>query len=182
MTPNRENAITVASIAHLGQVRKYTGEPYITHCIEVARRVESVLRDDEDAICAAILHDTVEDGPITTNYPSVIRSNFGDTVAKYVWYLTKTPEYVGTREERKKLDCMRLATAPDEVLLIKIFDVMHNTPSIRAHDPSLWSKFKVESKTLAYAARFSTIIKRFAPYGDVNLVNEYNAWFESLED
>jgi hypothetical protein len=56
---------------------------------------------------------------------------------------------------------------------------MHNTPGIRMHDPSLWSKFKVESKILAYAARFRTIVKQ---YGDLNLVNEYNAWFESLED
>ena len=49
--------------AHYGQVRRYTGEPYVNHPIAVADLIASIT-DDEDMIIAALLHDTVEDTEI----------------------------------------------------------------------------------------------------------------------
>lgn len=59
-------AMRVATAAHegIGQVRKYTGEPYINHPAAVAELVSSVPHTPE-MLAAAWLHDTVEDTPIT---------------------------------------------------------------------------------------------------------------------
>ena len=56
-------AMDIAARAHEGQVRKYTGEPYLTHPFAVAGLVRSVT-DDEDMVAAAILHDVVEDSDV----------------------------------------------------------------------------------------------------------------------
>jgi len=53
-------AYRYAEEAHKGQVRKYTGEPYINHPVAVARIVAGVT-DDCEMICAALLHDVIED-------------------------------------------------------------------------------------------------------------------------
>lgn len=53
-------AIEFAAKAHEGQLRKGTKKPYIVHPIEVSEIV-SAMTDDEEVICAAVLHDTIED-------------------------------------------------------------------------------------------------------------------------
>ena len=58
-------ADTFADLSHSGQVRKYTGEPYIVHPREVATLVSTVAHTPE-MLAAALLHDVVEDTPATT--------------------------------------------------------------------------------------------------------------------
>ena len=55
-----DDAIEFATKAHEGQFRKGTRRPYIVHPIEVADIV-SAMTNDEEVICAAVLHDTIED-------------------------------------------------------------------------------------------------------------------------
>src|SRR5690625_4799448 len=76
----KQLAKSFAEKAHMGQKRKISNVPYITHPIRVAERLESAEFSDE-LICAAYLHDVVED----TDYEiKDIEENFGDRVAHLV--------------------------------------------------------------------------------------------------
>ena len=137
-------ATEFATKAHNGQYRKYTGEPYVTHPLEVCFRL-STFMSNEAVLAAAILHDTVEDTDATIEQ---INDLFGEEVASYVWYLTKPPTFVGNRAHRKNLCSDRLRQAPKLARLIKVFDLWHNSESIRVHDPKFWLTFKQETKEL----------------------------------
>ena len=78
------NAFEFAAEAHSGQMRK-SGEPYITHPVGVADIVAS-LKLDELSLCAALLHDTVEDTDVTLED---IETRFGAEVAALVDGVTK---------------------------------------------------------------------------------------------
>lgn len=80
-----EKADTFAERAHAGQVRKYTGIPYITHPRAVAALVQTVPHDDE-MIAAALLHDVVEDCGVDFE---TIRIHFNSRVADIVRDLTE---------------------------------------------------------------------------------------------
>ena len=142
-----EHAKMWAGMHHKGQIRKYTGEPYIEHPLAVAETVKEHGLSGE-AIVAAILHDTVEDTGATMED---VEELFGTKVAEYVWYLTKPPEYVGNRELRKTLDRNRLSEAPEEVKIIKFFDVYHNAGSIKEHDIDFWNTWRHEMALLFLA-------------------------------
>ena len=80
-----EDAFRYAREAHREQRRK-TGEPYIIHPIAVAHIVASELQLDCPCVCAAFLHDVVEDTPTTIEH---IRELFGEDVAFLVSVVTK---------------------------------------------------------------------------------------------
>ena len=75
-----DKAIRFAAAAHKGMVRKGNKQPYIFHPLEVLSLV-SMMTDDKDILCAAILHDTVEDTPATI---ADIKSEFNERIAKLV--------------------------------------------------------------------------------------------------
>jgi (p)ppGpp synthase/HD superfamily hydrolase len=148
-------ALEFATKMHEGQVRKYTGEEYITHPVAVADIVEIYLdkkgyTEEEimTAIEVAILHDTVEDTVATMES---VEGFFGPEVAKGVWFLTKTPDYVGNRKFRKELCEARLREAPEIIRIIKTCDMYHNSLSIEEHDPKFWNLFKEETVSLLIA-------------------------------
>jgi len=103
-----ERAARFAAEAHAGQRRKYTGEPYAEHPFRVAQMVAAVTADP-CVVAAALLHDTVEDTPVSD---SDIRRLFGDRVADLVAEVTDVsrPED-GNRKTRKALDRDHLARA-----------------------------------------------------------------------
>lgn len=127
-----ERALLFAAKAHAGQVRKYTGEPYVFHCVEVASIVATVPHTSE-MLCAALLHDTVEDTPTTL---ADIAAEFGDEVAALVEMVTDVsrPED-GNRPKRKQIDRDHLFRASPEGQTIKLADLISNTGSIVARDP-----------------------------------------------
>ena len=148
-------ALEFATKMHEGQVRKYTGEEYITHPVAVADIVEIYLDKkgytEEEimmAIEVAILHDTVEDTVATME---TVEGFFGPEIAKGVWFLTKTPNYVGNRKFRKELCEARLREAPEIIRIIKTADMFHNSLSIEEHDPKFWNLFKEETVSLLIA-------------------------------
>lgn len=63
-TPTLEKALALAVGAHAGQTRKFSGEPYVTHPLRVARYLHAA-GGDEDLLVAALLHDVVEDSEVT---------------------------------------------------------------------------------------------------------------------
>lgn len=159
---------------HGEQTRKYTGELYINHPIAVAEMVAEHVYDVE-AICAALLHDVVEDTPIKIEK---IEKTFGPEIACYVWYLTKPPQYVGNRAKRKQLDRDRLREAPKIARFIKVMDLWHNSISIKEHDPKFWVTFREEAKLLLDSMDAFYVVVDFA--GRDFAVNEFMTWFGDL--
>lgn len=99
--PVLHRAISYTVKARMGQERKYTNTPYIAHPINVMQIVRSV-SNDEAMLTAAVLHDVVEDTPITVEE---VYSEFGERVSELVAELTDVskPED-GNRAFRKALD------------------------------------------------------------------------------
>ena len=141
MEEKLQEAIEFATEAHGDQKRKYTGEPYITHPIAVMEIVREVPHTDE-MLVAAVLHDTVEDTPVTLEE---IKTKFGTKVAELVDGLTDVsrPEH-GNRKTRKALDRAHLAKQNAEVQTIKLADLIHNTMSIGLYDPHFYKVYKEE--------------------------------------
>ena len=83
-SPRLKQAIEVATQAHEGQLRK-SGEPYITHPLAVMKLLQE-WNMDEDTVIAGVLHDTVEDTPLTLQE---IEDQFGKDVAFLVSGVTK---------------------------------------------------------------------------------------------
>jgi (p)ppGpp synthase/HD superfamily hydrolase len=141
-----ERARVFATAAHaaVGQVRKYTFEPYIVHPAEVAMIVAEA-GGSEAMVAAAWLHDTVEDTGVTNE---VIRAEFGAEVAELVGWLTDVsrPEH-GNRAHRKALDRAHSAMAPAEAQTVKLADLIANTRSIVEHDVA-FAKTYLEEKRL----------------------------------
>ena len=147
MTDIVERARVFATAAHaaVGQLRKYTFEPYIVHPAEVAEIVAEAGGTPE-MIAAAWLHDTVEDTGVTSE---LIRAEFGDEVATLVGWLTDVsrPDH-GNRAARKAVDRAHTAAAPAEAQTIKLADLICNTKSIVAHDPKFAVTYLAEKREL----------------------------------
>lgn len=122
-----------AKIMHEGQFRK-SGEPYISHPIAVAEIV-AALGLDTDSICAAFLHDTVEDCPDKTNLGELSR-RFGDNVSMLVDGLTKIEDINVVDKEEAHMENIRkmlLAMSKDiRVIFIKLCDRLHNMRTLFA--------------------------------------------------
>ena len=141
-------ALTFATAAHaaVGQLRKYTNEPYIVHPIEVAGIVAEVPGATDEMVAAAHLHDVVEDTGVTLE---LIRKEFGDEVATLVGWLTDVsrPDH-GNRAQRKAVDRAHTAGAPAAAQTIKCCDLWSNTKSIVAHDPAFARTYLEEKRAL----------------------------------
>ena len=142
-----DRAELFARAAHgaIGQIRKYTGEAYVTHPIRVMGLVKTVLKDP-DALAAALLHDVIEDTELTKED---ILTEFGPGVAEMVVALSDPPKVEGgpNRKARKAQDRVRLSQAPADVQTVKVADMIDNTESIVAHDPK-FAKLYLEEKRL----------------------------------
>ncbi len=176
-------AYNIAEEAHREQ-KRHSGEPYINHCIAVAK-ILSELKVPAEVVAAGLLHDTVEDTPITL---ADIRSEFGDTVRLLVDGVTKLthlprvsrgdqhaeagdaeqddpqvePALLGRKQDMvpETLRKTFLAMGEDvRVVLIKLADRLHNMRTL-GHMP--------EHKRLRIAAETLDI---FAP-----LANRLGIW------
>lgn len=139
-----ERALIFAIEVHDEQKRKYTGEPYVMHLVEVAITVATVT-DDTEIIAAALLHDTIEDTPIS--YTDLLV--FGTRVAELVLEVTDVskPED-GNRAKRKTLDLVHLVHASADAQTIKLADLISNTKSIAIHDKNFAKVYLKEKENL----------------------------------
>lgn len=128
-----KDAFLYAKALHEGQFR-VSGEPYISHPVAVAEIVTS-LGLDTDSICAAFLHDTVEDCFDKTNL-DIIKEKFGEDVAVLVDGLTKIKEINIVDKEESHIENIRkmlLAMSKDiRVIFIKLCDRLHNMRTLDA--------------------------------------------------
>ena len=92
-----QRAYDFANSYHEGQLRK-SGEPYLIHPLNVAY-ILSTLELDDETICAALLHDIVEDTPVTNED---LKREFGDAIAEMVAGVTKlgTLRYTSAEEQQ----------------------------------------------------------------------------------
>jgi (p)ppGpp synthase/HD superfamily hydrolase len=142
-----EKALAYATDAHgsINQIRKYTGEPYIVHPVEVMEIVKSVPHTDE-MLAAALLHDTVEDTDVTLDD---IEREFGSDIAELVSSLTDISKPSdGNRAKRKEIDRMHTANAPAAAKTIKLADLISNSDSIVKYDKHFASVYMREKAQL----------------------------------
>jgi GTP diphosphokinase / guanosine-3',5'-bis(diphosphate) 3'-diphosphatase len=126
-----ERAFDFACDRHADQVR-YSGDEFITHPVGVAQ-ICAGMRLDSATLCAALLHDTVED---TTASLDQIHAEFGEEIAQLVDGVTKlTGMSFESRDERQAENYrkMMVAMATDvRVILIKLADRLHNMRTLGA--------------------------------------------------
>ncbi len=128
-----QRSYNYAAALHEGQFRA-SGEPYISHPLAVAEIVAG-LELDSDSICAALLHDTVEDCADKTDLAE-IEKQFGPSVAEIVDGLTKMVTLEIEDKEEAHIENLRkmlLAMSRDiRVIFIKLCDRLHNMRTLNA--------------------------------------------------
>ncbi len=137
-------AWAVGAAAHAGQTRK-SGEPYITHPVAVAQ----VLAEqglDVETLVAAILHDTIEDTPLSRQD---LAAQFGETVAELVDGVTKLDKLRFADRQEAAAESFRkmlLAMSRDlRVILIKLADRLHNMRTLGAQSAEARRRIAVET-------------------------------------
>ena len=143
----RAAAFCVGAHCAVGQKRKYTGEDYWHHPVEVLRVLLKFVPDASEAMqAAALLHDVVEDTSVTLK---TVQELFGPIVAAYVEQLTDVskPED-GNRAARKAIDLAHTALASPEAKSIKLADLISNSRSIIERDPVFAVTYLAEKRAL----------------------------------
>ena len=155
----REKALLFATHAHDNRAskeenrfRKNGTTPYITHPIGVAKIVEQY-GGDEAQICAAKLHDVLEDCDVTFDE---LTEEFGEDIAGMVRDLTNTskldaPEL--NRAARKARDNLKLEKITDRAKLVKLADIYYNVNDLDGFQPGFARKFLGEKQEQAYVVR-----------------------------
>lgn len=167
-----DKAMEFATKAHEGQFRKGTKRPYIIHPITVADIVMT-MTCDEEVICAALLHDTIEDCPEVTE--ETIRAEFGERVASLV--KVESEDKSKTWEERKGATIRRLEHAPRDVQMIALADKLANMRDIDREYPfygeKFWLRFRMQNK-IAIGWYYQSIRDVLAPtFWGTDVFSEY---------
>lgn len=147
MTDRIQLAAEFARMAHesIGQRRKFSNEPYIVHPMAVARIVGTVTQDEE-MICAAWLHDVVEDTPVELGE---IVDRFGKPIGQLVDDLTDIGNRAdGDRQTRLAIDRAHTSQACPRAKTIKLADIIDNLTGIESVDEKFARRFIREKESL----------------------------------
>ncbi len=140
-----DRAFEFGARAHRGQARA-SGQPYISHPTAVAAIVAE-LRLDAESICAALLHDVIEDTPMGADQ---IRQEFGEDVANIVEGVSKLDQLSFTSRGEAQVESFRkmmLAMIEDiRVILVKLADRLHNMRTLNALRPD--KRVRIAKETL----------------------------------
>jgi GTP pyrophosphokinase len=127
-----ERAYVYCARVHMGQMR-LSGEPYLSHPLEVAG-ILSEMRLDEESIAAGLLHDVIEDTKATAEE---IDDMFGPEITHIVSGVTKLSKLTFGSKQARQAESIRkmlLAMADDiRVILIKLADRLHNMKTLQFH-------------------------------------------------
>lgn len=155
-----ERAYHFAKEAHAG-VRRRSGEPYILHPIAVAKIASQEIGLGSTSICAALLHDVVEDTDYTVED---IRRNFGAKIAQLVEGLTKISGGIfGDKASAQAENFRKLLLTMSEdirVVLIKMADRLHNMRTLGSMAPR--KQYKIAGETLYIYAPLAHRLGLFA--------------------
>lgn len=134
-------ALHFAADRHRDQRRKGAGaSPYINHPIYVAQLLSEVGGvEDIGVLCAAVLHDTVED---TETSEEELRREFGSRIARIVAEVTDDKSL--PKVERKRLQVDHAAHISREGALVKVADKIANVQDIASDPPHWWDQQRCE--------------------------------------
>ena len=145
------DAVTFALRFH-GDQKRPSGAPYVEHLLEALEvLVRGAAVSDKDILCAAVLHDVVEDTPCTI---AGVSDAFGDRVANMVQWVTKPEAASATNHgaaDKKALKVAylkRLAEAPDDAIVVKLADRASNVQTLRNLRPQKQREYYAQ--TVAY--------------------------------
>jgi GTP pyrophosphokinase len=182
LTSRFDEAFAYAHAAHVAQLRKGSGTPYIGHLMGVA----SIVIDDggsEDEAIAALLHDAAEDAGGRTRLDD-IRARFGEAVARIVedcsdaWTTPKPPW-----AERKQQYVQHARTLPAPSLRVSAADKVHNAYAIlrdlRNIGDKVWERFSAGADdVLAY---YQSLVRAYREAGGGHLVDELDRIVRGIE-
>lgn len=176
-----ERAFRFAREAHKG-VRRRSGEPYILHPIAVARIASQEIGLGSTSICAALLHDVVEDTDYTVED---IKRVFGHKVAQIVEGLTKISGGIfGDKASAQAENFRKLLLTMSEdirVVLIKMADRLHNMRTLGAQPAN--KQYKIAGETLYIYAPLAHRLGLFAiktELEDLSFKYEHPAEYEDI--
>lgn len=177
-----EKAFRFAKHAHHG-IRRRSGEPYILHPIEVARIVSQEIGLGSTSICAALLHDVVEDTEYTVED---IEQHFGKKIAQLVDGLTKISGGIfGDKASEQAENFRKLLLTMSEdirVIIIKMADRLHNMRTLGSMAPN--KQFKIAGETLYIYAPLAHRLGLFAiktELEDLSFKYEHPVTYEEIE-
>ncbi len=180
LTDRFTRAVDYARLLHT-ETRKGTQIPYMAHLLGVASLVMGeaggAVPITEDMVIAAILHDTAEDHGGQRTLDDV-EKQFGPEVARMVEGLSDTLAEDHDKkegwEQRKKAYLARLATEPEDVLVISVADKLYNAKSIlddlKEIGPAVWERFKRGPKDQLWY--FHSLLEIFEPRLHSRMVGE----------
>ena len=135
-----DRARKIAQVSHKDQL--YGTQPYMAHIEDVVRRVRQIT-DDPEIICAAYLHDVVEDTDVKL---SDIQTMFGDNVANMVWAVTGVG---ATRADKMANAIEKIAKTPGADF-VKSADRLSNAAASKAEKKiKLYNRYKQEHTNLS---------------------------------
>ena len=143
-----EKAIIFAAKAHSGQKRKGTDIPFMIHPLEVASIVAGIT-PDEEMMCAAVLHDVIEDCKDVTGED--IRREFGDKVADYVLIESEDKSRSWIERKRHTVDFLKhRAKRPAKVIALgdKLANVRSLARDYKLLGDDLWQRFNMKDKNM----------------------------------
>lgn len=178
-----ERAYRFAKEAHKG-IRRRSGEPYILHPIAVAKIASQEIGLGSTSICAALLHDVVEDTEYTVED---IEQHFGKKIAQLVAGLTKISGGIfGDKASAQAENFRKLLLTMSEdirVVLIKMADRLHNMRTLGSMSPN--KQYKIAGETLYIYAPLAHRLGLFAiktELEDLSFKYEHPAAYERITE
>lgn len=181
LTPKIKKAMSVAARLHKEQLRM-DGVPYICHPVSVAI-ILSKYTEDEDLICAAFLHDTIEDTEYTEEE---IGKDFGPKIKKLVMEVTMVL-YEGPGRDWDKQNQAKLAhmaKISKDALLLKAADKIHNVwdkaNGLKELGPKFFEGFNIPiEEYLAFDEKCLGLMRE--RLGDVPILEEFESTLKETE-
>jgi (p)ppGpp synthase/HD superfamily hydrolase len=129
ITPKERKAWVFAKDAHKGQVRKFVNKPYFTAHVQKVNGIVKQYTTNEDLLCAALLHDVIEDcfDDKDLGY-QIISNEFGSTIADIVLELTSSEDEIQNDYNGDKAEYLvdKLLNMTDDALIVKLADRLQN--------------------------------------------------------
>lgn len=167
-----EKAVIYATNAHAGQTRKGTAIPFIIHPLEVASIVAGITTD-ESMLCAAVLHDVVEDCKNITIED--IRREFGNKIASYVEQESEDKSKTWMERKGRTIEFLKYEASRNSKILA-LGDKLANIRSIardyKVLGDDLWLRFNMKEKA-AQGWYYTGMIEGFDELRDTHEYMEY---------
>jgi (p)ppGpp synthase/HD superfamily hydrolase len=167
-----EDAFQTAELAHLGQTRRASGDPYMTHPLEVARIIRRYYPEEDNLCLAAILHDTLEDAAKQGNVKSpeemreLIQQSFGDE-KKGDAVLSIVIDLTHVEPSDYAQYFASLLNKPN-ALIVKLADMLHNLTDAPSQHQAL--KYKNALEMLEEKPEFISSAHWFALHNAIDAV------------